>query len=134
MQWSPPSGTFPRYTKATLEKAEEEGRIWFGANGTAVPRMKKYLNDLTEGVVPRTLWLYTEVGSNDDSKRSIKELFGSNPFESPKPVSLIQRVIGLVADKRLYCVGFFCGVRVLQVSQHMLHVCQEVLERTSRIE
>ncbi|NNM84003.1 site-specific DNA-methyltransferase [Candidatus Parcubacteria bacterium] len=44
VKWSPPSGTFPRYTKASLEKAEKEGRMWFGTNGTAVPRMKKYLN------------------------------------------------------------------------------------------
>lgn len=108
-QWSPPSGTFPRYTKATLEKAEAEDRIWFGANGTAVPRMKKYLNEMSEGVVPRTLWLYTEVGSNDDAKRSIKELFGNNPFESPKPVSLIRRVIELCADKDSIVLDSFAG-------------------------
>lgn len=108
-QWSPPSGTFPRYTKAALEKAEQEGRMWFGAKGTAVPRMKKYLSEMSEGVVPRTLWLYTEVGSNDDAKRSIKELFGANPFESPKPVSLIRRVIELCSDKDSIILDSFAG-------------------------
>jgi adenine-specific DNA-methyltransferase len=109
VQWSPPSGTYPRYTKATLEKAEQEGRIWFGANGTAVPRMKKYLNEMSEGVVPRTLWLYSEVGSNDDAKRDIKALFDSNPFESPKPVSLIKRIIGLCADNDSVIFDSFAG-------------------------
>ena len=109
VKWSPPSGTFPRYTKASLEKAEKEGRMWFGVNGTAVPRMKKYLNEMAEGVVPRTLWLYTEVGSNDDAKRSIKELFGENPFESPKPVSLIKRVIELCADEDSIILDSFAG-------------------------
>lgn len=109
IRWSPPSGTYPRYTKTTLENAEKEGRIWFGANGTAVPRMKKYLNELSEGVVPRTLWLYTEVGSNDDAKRDIKALFESNPFESPKPVSLIKRVIELCSDKDSIVLDSFAG-------------------------
>lgn len=109
VQWSPPAGTYPRYTKATLEKAEQEDRIWFGANGTAVPRMKKYLNEMTEGVVPRTLWLYSEVGSNDDAKRDIKALFDTNPFESPKPVSLIKRVIELCADKDSIILDSFAG-------------------------
>lgn len=109
VKWSPPSGTFPRYTKASLEKAEKEGRMWFGTNGTAVPRMKKYLNEMAEGVVPRTLWLYTEVGSNDDAKRSIKELFGENPFESPKPVSLIRRVVELCTDKDSIILDSFAG-------------------------
>lgn len=107
--WSPPNGTFPRYTKATLEKAEAEGRMWFGAKGTAVPRMKKYLNEMAEGVVPRTLWLYNEVGSNDDAKKTIKALFGSNPFESPKPVSLIKRIIELCADKDSIILDSFAG-------------------------
>lgn len=109
VKWAPPSGTFPRYTKESLEKAEAENRMWFGANGTAVPRMKKYLNEMSEGVVPRTLWLYTEVGSNDDAKRSIKDLFGENPFESPKPVSLIRRVIELCADKDSIILDSFAG-------------------------
>lgn len=109
VQWEPPNGTYPRYTKASLEKAEQEGRMWFGTNGTAVPRMKKYLNEMTEGVVPRTLWLYTEVGSNDDAKRDIKTLFDANPFESPKPVSLIKRVIELCADNDSIILDSFAG-------------------------
>lgn len=107
--WSPPNGTFPRYAKSTLEKAEQEGRVWFGVHGTAVPRMKKYLNEMSEGVVPRTLWLYTEVGSNDDAKRDIKALFDSNPFESPKPVSLIKRIIELCADDNSIIFDSFAG-------------------------
>ena len=109
VRWEPPNGTYPRYTKTTLEKAEQEGRMWFGTNGTAVPRMKKYLNEMTEGVVPRTLWLYTEVGSNDDAKRDIKALFNTNPFESPKPVSLIKRVIELCADNDSIILDSFAG-------------------------
>src|SRR5258708_5012615 len=71
--------------------------------------MKKYLNEMSEGVVPRTLWLYTEVGSNDDAKRSIKDLFGENLFESPKPVSLIRRVIELCADEDSIVLDSFAG-------------------------
>ena len=52
-EWQPPAGTFPRYAKSTLEKADEEKRIWFGAKGDAVPRIKKYLSEMKEGVTSK---------------------------------------------------------------------------------
>ena len=52
--------------------------------GNAVPRLKKYLAEMKQGVVPKTIWLYDEVGSNDDAKREIKNVFSDNPFSTPK--------------------------------------------------
>lgn len=109
VSWSPPVGTFPRYAKETLEKADTEKRIWFGKNGSAVPRMKKYLNEMKEGVIPRTIWLYDEVGSNDDAKRDIKKLFDNNPFESPKPVNLLRRIIELSSNDNDLILDSFAG-------------------------
>lgn len=97
--WSPPAGTYPRFSKESLKKADVENSIWFGAKGTAVPRLKKYLNEMKQGVIPRTIWLYDEVGSNDDARREFKELAPENGFDSPKPTSLVNRIIGLASDK-----------------------------------
>ncbi len=107
--WKPPAGTFPRYSNSTLKQADLAGSIWFGKNGSAVPRMKKYLSEMKEGVVPRTIWLYDEVGSNDDAKRDIKNLFDDNPFESPKPVSLIKQIIELSSNKNDLILDSFAG-------------------------
>ncbi|MFA7685519.1 MAG: site-specific DNA-methyltransferase [Candidatus Gracilibacteria bacterium] len=109
VEWKPPAGTFPRYAKNTLVQADKENRIWFGRNKTAVPRMKKYLSEMREGVIPRTIWLYDEVGSNDDAKRDIKKLFDNNPFESPKPVSLIKRIIQLASNPGDLILDSFAG-------------------------
>ena len=46
--WTPPRGTFPRYSKESLERFEIEGRLWFGKHGNAVPRVKKYLKDMKD--------------------------------------------------------------------------------------
>lgn len=107
--WGPPPGTYPRFSKETLKKADDENQIWFGAKGTAVPRLKKYLNEMKEGVIPKTLWLYDEVGSNDDARRELKELLPENSFDSPKPTSLLKRIITLSTDKNAIILDFMAG-------------------------
>ncbi|MCB9074741.1 MAG: site-specific DNA-methyltransferase [Chitinophagales bacterium] len=109
VEWQPPSGTFPRYSIETLKKADEENRIWFGVKGDAVPRMKKFLSEMKEGVTSKSIWLYNEVGSNDDAKKPIKELFGDNLFATPKPVELIKRIITLATNESDIVLDSFAG-------------------------
>lgn len=109
VKWKPPIGTFPRYSVNTLKEADADGRIWFGKKGDAVPRLKKYLNEMKQGVIPKTIWLYDEVGSNDDAKRAIKELFDDNPFDSPKPPSLIKQIIKLSCNDNDIILDSFAG-------------------------
>ena len=107
--WKPPTGTFPRYSKETLVKADKEGRVWFGANGNAVPRMKKYLNDMSQGVVPMTIWLYGEVGSNDEAKREVKAIDAKEVFSTPKPERLLHRIIHLATNEGDWVLDSFAG-------------------------
>jgi len=109
VKWKPPVGTFPRYSVSTLQKADAEKMIWFGKNGDAVPRLKKYLAEMKQGVIPKTIWLYDEVGSNDDAKRAIKDLFDNNPFDSPKPPSLIKQIITLSSNPNDIILDSFAG-------------------------
>lgn len=95
----PPVWTYPRYNKETLKRAEDEWKIWFWSNWTAVPRLKKYLNEMKEWVIPKSIWLYDEGWSNDDAKRDIKSIFNDNYFETPKPVKLIDRILKITTDK-----------------------------------
>jgi len=107
--WKPPVGTFPRYSIETLKKAEEEGKIWFGSKGTAVPRLKKYLNEMKDGVIPKTIWLYDEVGSNDDARREIKNLLSDNPFATPKPTKLLKTIIKSSSSENDIILDSFAG-------------------------
>ncbi|MDR0836581.1 MAG: site-specific DNA-methyltransferase [Tannerella sp.] len=109
VEWTPPSGTFPRYSIDTLKKADQENKIWFGSKGDAVPRMKKYLPEMKDGVTPKSIWAYDEVGSNDDAKKPIKELFGKNLFDSPKPVELLKRIIELSTNRNDIILDSFAG-------------------------
>jgi adenine-specific DNA-methyltransferase len=107
--WQPPIGTYPRYSMDSLTKADEDNKIWFGTKGDAVPRMKKFLLDMKEGVTPKTIWLYSEVGSNDDAKKSIKDVFDDNLFETPKPVSLLKKILHLSTKNNDIILDSYAG-------------------------
>jgi len=106
--WSPPRGTYPRYTKESLRKYEEEGRIWFGVNGNAVPRVKKYLSEMSS-VTPATLWLHTEAGNNDNARKEVLNLLEDYEFSTPKPERLLQRILHIGSNERDIVLDFFAG-------------------------
>ena len=109
VKWRPPAGTFPRYSVQTLKGADKEGTIWFGKKGDAVPRLKKYLNEMKQGVIPITIWLYDEVGSNDEAKKDYKNIFPENGFATPKPVRLLKRIIQLSSNSNDLILDSFAG-------------------------
>lgn len=90
--WSPPSGTYPRFGAETLAKYDSENKIWFGSDGKSIPSVKNYLSEVKQGVTPLTIWTYSEVGHNQTAREDVKKCFdGKNPFDTPKPVSLLKR-------------------------------------------
>ena len=54
-----------------------DGRLWFGADGSGVPRKKVYLSE-SEGIAPWTWWTNKEVGHNQEAKKENNVLFGSS--------------------------------------------------------
>jgi len=110
VQWSPPPGTFARYSLETLEQLDAGDEIWFGPDGLSVPSRKSFLCDVKEGVTPVTIWPYEEVGHNHEATNELKSLFPSNPFSNPKPTRLIARVAEVSAVRDRECLlDFFAG-------------------------
>lgn len=72
-----------------------ENRIWFGAEGNNVPALKRFLTEVQDGVVAKTIWFRNEVGDNQDAKREVVQINQSEVFGTPKPEQLIQRVMSL---------------------------------------
>ena len=108
--WSPPPGTYPRFSPDSLKRMDDNDEIWFGKNGTAIPSRKTFLCDLTsEGVTPLTVWLYNEVGHNHEARNEVKAFNPTNPFSTPKPERLMQRIIHLATAKGDFVLDSFAG-------------------------
>ncbi len=94
----------------TFQKLVSENRIWFGAKGSNVPRIKTYLSEVQQGVVCKTIWNRDEVGDTQEGTRDLKTLFdGKGVFKSPKPIRLIERVLKLASRKDSIILDFFAG-------------------------
>lgn len=109
VKWKPVPGTYPRLTKDALLRAYHEKRLWFGKTGKNVPRFKKYLNEVKQGVVSNSLLFSGDVGSTQSAKERLKKLLGKNVFETPKPVPLIKRFIQLSCGKEDIILDSFAG-------------------------
>ncbi|WP_300526571.1 site-specific DNA-methyltransferase [Aminiphilus sp.] len=85
----------------------EQGRVWWGKDGTnEVPAYKRFLSEVG-ALVPRTLWKYEDVGHNQDGIRQLRDVLPDTLFTSPKPVGLIKRVVQV--GKGEVTLDFFAG-------------------------
>ena len=109
----PPGGNYWRFSEDKLWELHADNRIWWGPDGNGVPAIKRFLSEVKQGVVPQTLWPYGEVGHTQDAK---KELLGILDFASsdevfvtPKPVSLIERILRLATKPDAIVLDSFAG-------------------------
>jgi adenine-specific DNA-methyltransferase len=91
--------------------AIQDGRIWFGADGNNVPRIKKYLRESEDdGLTPETIWYAGEVGTTDTAKKHSLDLFhGDVPFDTPKPEELIARILTIATNPGDIVLDTFAG-------------------------
>lgn len=83
------------YAKEKVLAMIADNRIWFGADGNNKPSTKRFLSEVQDGAVAKTIWYRTEVGDNQEAKREIKNLFGEDVFGTPKPERLLKRILEL---------------------------------------
>lgn len=87
-----------------------DNRIWFGKNGNNVPAQKKFLSEVKQGTVCKTIWFRTEVGDNQEGAQELKKIFGGKGvFTSPKPLRLIERIIEIASKNDSTILDFFAG-------------------------
>lgn len=86
-----------------------DNRIWFGKDGKGMPRLKRFLSDVKDGRVSKTIWIRTEVGDNQEAKREIKAFDNETVFTTPKPERLIQRIIQLASNEGDIVLDSFLG-------------------------
>ena len=95
--------------KKRFDELVADNRIWFGEDKNNVPRVKKFLSEVQQGLVSRTIWKIDEVGDNQESKKEIKALNLSEVFATPKPERLIQRILTLATNEGDIVLDNFLG-------------------------
>ena len=107
---NPPKSRCWRTSEVKFHELVSDNRIWFGSEGDNVPSIKRFLTEVKDGIVPLTIWKYTDVGHNQDASRDIRELFDGNvPFDTPKPVKLLEKITYLSTKNTDIVLDFFSG-------------------------
>ena len=107
---NPPSGRSWRVPEYRFHELVKDNRIWFGQDGSNVPRLKRFLSDVKNGIVPLTIFKHQDVGHNQEAQQEIRKLFeGKTYFDTPKPVRLMYRLLHLGSSDNDIILDFFSG-------------------------
>ena len=97
----PPTG---RHWNGLVDRYRElcnENRLWFGSDDDRSPRVKVFLSEVQQGIVPDTWWRHEDTGNNQDAKKELLELFGdSEPYSTPKPTKLVKRILQIATSPK----------------------------------
>lgn len=105
----PPPGTYWRTSEQSFWELDKKGRVWWGKDGNAIPRIKKYLKEMDEGIVPVDYWLHQFAGTNAESKTETRDLLGIEVTGlTPKPVKLMRRVVEMTSRDGVV-LDYFAG-------------------------
>jgi adenine-specific DNA-methyltransferase len=82
-------------SKEKMEELLKDNRISFWKDGNSWPRLKRFLSEVKQWIVSRTIRYRIEVGDNQEAKREVKALKDDDIFSTPKPERLIERILHL---------------------------------------
>lgn len=108
----PPKGKCWAFSKEKIKDLIKDNRIWFGKDGENVPRIKRFLNELSEGIGATSVLLHDDVGGTQRASNQLKKYFDDNKiFTFPKPVGLLNRFLQLSTNKESndIILDFFAG-------------------------
>lgn len=105
----PPSGTSWRFNKERFQELIDDNRIYFGTDGKNVPRYKRFLTEVQNGLVPLTIWFKDEVGDNQEAKKEVKSFDSKDVFSTPKPERLIERIVHIASNEGDLVLDSFLG-------------------------
>ena len=111
-QHLPPRGRCWRTDCKQYANALKEGRILFGKNGTGRPQLKVFYEEKKDfGSVDNSWFSAERIGtSTQGTKEQIKLFGGIAPFDTPKPLSLIYKLLQLAnLRKDSLILDFFSG-------------------------
>ena len=106
----PPQGKCWSFNKEGIKRLMSENRIWFGSEGNNVPRIKRFLSELDNGVGITSMLLHDDVGGTQMASNNLKSLFnGEKIFHFPKPVNLLKTLVYISNSANEIILDFFSG-------------------------
>ncbi len=106
---NPPASRAWIFNEEKFKNFVAENRIWFGKDGNGMPRIKKFLSEVKQGSVSKTIWKREEVGDNQDAKKEVKIFNSESVFATPKPEKLIERILTLATNEGDIVLDSFLG-------------------------
>jgi adenine-specific DNA-methyltransferase len=107
-----------------------DDRLWFGPKGDRSPRIKVFLSEVQDGIVPDSWWTYQSCGTNQEAKRELLRLFpGVEPFTTPKPERLLERILRIASDPGELVLDAFAGSGTTGAVAHKLGRRWVMIER-----
>lgn len=107
--WCPPDGRYWAFSKESLKKLEEKGAIKLDPDGKNVPQKKTYLKDVGDTMRPWTFWSCEDFGSTRQSNMESRDLLGRGIFDTPKPLTTLEKIITIGTDNDSIILDFFAG-------------------------
>lgn len=112
-KFKPSVGNYFRVSPENFAKLNQDNRIWWGPGGSSMPRLKRFLSEVKDGVVPQTLWLHSEVGHTQDAKKELVSVLNfeksEDVFNTVKPTTLIRRILQIATDDDSIVLDSFAG-------------------------
>jgi len=91
------------FNKANLERLDNENRLVYVGDKV----YRKLFRSEHTGQVPETLW--DEVSNAANASDEIKEIFGNQLFDTPKPTPLIKRIVAISTKDNDLILDAFAG-------------------------
>jgi adenine-specific DNA-methyltransferase len=120
VEHDPPPGRCWTYTAERLTQLMADGRVYWPRNGDGKPRLKRY-QDESKDLPPFTIWTADEVGDSGSAKKQILSEFPTTrPFDTPKPLELMERVINIATDPGDLVLDLYLGTGTTAVAAQRL--------------
>jgi len=116
----PPKGRSWAASKNKYQELVADNRIWFGKDGNSVPQLKRFLTEVQDGMVSKTIWFRADVGDNQEAKKEILAFNNENVFATPKPERLIERILFLSTKENDLVLDSFLGSGTTSAVAHKM--------------
>jgi site-specific DNA-methyltransferase (adenine-specific)/adenine-specific DNA-methyltransferase len=109
----PPPGRYWTISLDNFERLKRENRIWWGKDGNNMPRLKRFLSEVKDGLVPDTIWPHADVGHTQEAKKELVQIMdfadSESVFITPKPTRLIERILQIASNPGDLVLDSFAG-------------------------
>lgn len=99
-----------KYSQTQYELLAQDNRLYWGKDGgNSYPRIKRFLSELDDGIVPINLWYYKDTATLDEGTKLVDSLLGKDVFDYPKPIQIVMRMLKLMGEDSFIALDFFSG-------------------------